>query len=131
MSASTQSDQDLSRREEMSVSSAAMSAAPWGAATVTGGGEGARLQARCPGEGIGTAEPADGREDGSGGGGAKTDAGGGSWILEGGRVRVCRVSARRPDQAVPGGCSGTRGGPGRGSAGRAGRAAARAAGCRR
>jgi hypothetical protein len=34
---STQSDQDLSRREEMSVSSAAMSAAPWGAATVTGG----------------------------------------------------------------------------------------------
>ena len=37
MSASTQSDQDLSRREEMSVSSAAMSAAPWGAATVTGG----------------------------------------------------------------------------------------------
>src|SRR6478736_579696 len=37
MSASTQSDQDLSRREEMTVSSAAMSAAPWGAATVTGG----------------------------------------------------------------------------------------------
>src|SRR5215467_8671167 len=37
MSASTQSDQDLSRREEMSVSTAAMSAAPWGAATVTGG----------------------------------------------------------------------------------------------
>src|SRR6266516_6568016 len=37
MSASTQTDQDLSRREEMSVSSAAMSAAPWGAATVTGG----------------------------------------------------------------------------------------------
>jgi hypothetical protein len=37
MSASTQSDQDLSRREEMSVSSAAMSAAPWGAATVAGG----------------------------------------------------------------------------------------------
>ena len=37
MSTSTQSDQDLSRREEMSVSSAAMSAAPWGAATVTGG----------------------------------------------------------------------------------------------
>jgi hypothetical protein len=34
---STQSDQDLSRREEMTVSSAAMSAAPWGAATVTGG----------------------------------------------------------------------------------------------
>jgi hypothetical protein len=30
-------DQDLSRREEMSVSSAAMSSAPWGAATVTGG----------------------------------------------------------------------------------------------
>ena len=37
MSASTQTDQDLSRREEMSVSSAAMSAAPWSAATVTGG----------------------------------------------------------------------------------------------
>jgi hypothetical protein len=37
MSTSTQGDQDLSRREEMSVSSAAMSAAPWGAATVTGG----------------------------------------------------------------------------------------------
>src|SRR2546421_12959304 len=37
MSASPQSDQDLSRREEMTVSSAAMSAAPWGAATVTGG----------------------------------------------------------------------------------------------
>src|ERR1044071_2021580 len=34
---STQSEQDLSRREEMTVSSAAMSAAPWGAATVTGG----------------------------------------------------------------------------------------------
>src|ERR1700749_4108524 len=38
MSASTQTDHDLSRREEMSVSSAAMSAAPWGAAAVTGGG---------------------------------------------------------------------------------------------
>jgi hypothetical protein len=37
MSAPTQSDQDLSRREEMSVSGAAMSAAPWGAAVVTGG----------------------------------------------------------------------------------------------
>ncbi len=37
MSASTQSDQDLSRREEVTVSSAAMSAAPWGAAAVTGG----------------------------------------------------------------------------------------------
>src|SRR6516165_8839411 len=37
MSASTGSDRDLSRREEMSVSSAAMSAAPWGAAAVTGG----------------------------------------------------------------------------------------------
>jgi hypothetical protein len=35
MSAST--EQDLSRREEMTVSSAAMSAAPWGAAAVTGG----------------------------------------------------------------------------------------------
>src|ERR1700753_1437421 len=32
-----QTDQDLSRREEMTVSSAAMSAAPWGTATVTGG----------------------------------------------------------------------------------------------
>jgi hypothetical protein len=37
MSAPTQSDQDLSRREEMTVSGAAISAAPWGAATVTGG----------------------------------------------------------------------------------------------
>ncbi len=37
MSTSIQSDQDLSRREEMTVSSAAMSAAPWGAAVVTGG----------------------------------------------------------------------------------------------
>ena len=37
MSASTQTDQDLSRREEMTVSGAAMSAAPWGAAVVTGG----------------------------------------------------------------------------------------------
>lgn len=37
MSTSTQGDQDLSRREEMTVSSAAMSSAPWGAATVAGG----------------------------------------------------------------------------------------------
>jgi hypothetical protein len=37
MSAPTRTDQDLSRREEMSVSSAALSAAPWGAAAVTGG----------------------------------------------------------------------------------------------
>jgi hypothetical protein len=37
MSASTQTDQDLSRREEISVSGAAMSAAPWGTAVVTGG----------------------------------------------------------------------------------------------
>jgi len=37
MSTPTQSDQDLSRREEMSVSGAAMSAAPWGSAAVTGG----------------------------------------------------------------------------------------------
>jgi hypothetical protein len=37
MSAPTHSDQDLSRREEMSVSSAAMSGAPWGAAVATGG----------------------------------------------------------------------------------------------
>ena len=37
MSAPTHSDQDLSRREELSVSGAAMSGAPWGAATVTGG----------------------------------------------------------------------------------------------
>src|SRR5689334_24964294 len=34
---STQTEQDLSRREEMTVPSAAMSSAPWGAATVTGG----------------------------------------------------------------------------------------------
>lgn len=37
MSTSTQGDQDLSRREEMTVSSAAMSSAPWGAATMAGG----------------------------------------------------------------------------------------------
>ena len=37
MSAPTHSEQDLSRREEMSISGAAMSAAPWGAAAVTGG----------------------------------------------------------------------------------------------
>jgi hypothetical protein len=36
MSASTRTEQDLSRREEMNVSSAAMSAAPWGAAAATG-----------------------------------------------------------------------------------------------
>lgn len=34
---SAPSDQDLSRREEMSISSAAMSGAPWGGAAVTGG----------------------------------------------------------------------------------------------
>jgi hypothetical protein len=34
---SAPSDQDLSRREQMSVSSAAMSEAPWSAAAVTGG----------------------------------------------------------------------------------------------
>ena len=37
MSAPTHNDQDLSRREELSVSGAAMSGAPWGAAVVTGG----------------------------------------------------------------------------------------------
>jgi len=37
MSAPTHSEQDLSRREEMTISSAAMSGAPWGAAVVTGG----------------------------------------------------------------------------------------------
>jgi hypothetical protein len=37
MSAPTQSENGLSRREEMSVSGAAMSGAPWGAAVVTGG----------------------------------------------------------------------------------------------
>ena len=37
MSAPTHNDQDLSRREEMSISGAAMSGAPWGAAVVTGG----------------------------------------------------------------------------------------------
>jgi hypothetical protein len=36
MSAPTRNEQDLSRREEMSVSSAAMSGAPWGAAAATG-----------------------------------------------------------------------------------------------
>ncbi len=34
---STHTEQDLSRREEMTVSGAAMSGAPWGAAAVTGG----------------------------------------------------------------------------------------------
>lgn len=37
MSAPTHSEQDLSRREEMSISGAAMSGAPWGAAVTTGG----------------------------------------------------------------------------------------------
>jgi hypothetical protein len=37
MSAPTHNEQDLSRREEMSISGAAMSGAPWGAAVVTGG----------------------------------------------------------------------------------------------
>src|ERR1700729_362285 len=37
MSAPTHSEQDLSRREELSVSGAVMSGAPWGAAVVTGG----------------------------------------------------------------------------------------------
>jgi hypothetical protein len=37
MSTPTQSDQDLSRREEMTISGAAMSSAPWGAAAATGG----------------------------------------------------------------------------------------------
>jgi hypothetical protein len=37
VSAPTDSEQDLSRREEMTVSGAAMSRAPWGAAVVTGG----------------------------------------------------------------------------------------------
>jgi hypothetical protein len=37
MSAPTHNEQDLSRREEMSISSAAMSGAPWGTAAVTGG----------------------------------------------------------------------------------------------
>jgi hypothetical protein len=37
MSAPSHSDQDLSRREEMTVSGAVMSGAPWGAATVTAG----------------------------------------------------------------------------------------------
>jgi hypothetical protein len=37
MSAPTHSDQDLSRREELSISGAAMSGAPWGAAVATGG----------------------------------------------------------------------------------------------
>jgi hypothetical protein len=37
MSTPTQTDQDLSRREEITVSGAAMSGAPWAAATITGG----------------------------------------------------------------------------------------------
>jgi hypothetical protein len=37
MSAPTQHEQDVSRREEMQISGAAMSGAPWGAAVVTGG----------------------------------------------------------------------------------------------
>jgi hypothetical protein len=37
MSTPTQTDQDLSRREEITVSGAAMSGAPWAAATMTGG----------------------------------------------------------------------------------------------
>ena len=37
MSAPTHNQQDLSRREELSISGAAMSSAPWGAAVATGG----------------------------------------------------------------------------------------------
>jgi len=37
MSAPTHNEQELSRREEMTISGAAMSGAPWGAAAVTGG----------------------------------------------------------------------------------------------
>jgi hypothetical protein len=37
MSAPTDSEQGISRREEMSISGAAMSGAPWGAAAATGG----------------------------------------------------------------------------------------------
>ena len=37
MSAPTHGEQDLSRREELSISGAAMSGAPWGAAVATGG----------------------------------------------------------------------------------------------
>src|SRR5579859_3425130 len=37
MSAPTQNDHDLSKREEMSISGAALSGAPWGAAVLTGG----------------------------------------------------------------------------------------------
>jgi hypothetical protein len=37
MSAPTHNEQDLSRREEMSISGAAMSGAPWAAAAITGG----------------------------------------------------------------------------------------------
>jgi hypothetical protein len=37
MSAPTHNDQDLSTREEMSISGAAMAGAPWGAAVLTGG----------------------------------------------------------------------------------------------
>lgn len=37
MSAPTQNDQDLSKREEMSISGAALSGAPWKTAVVTGG----------------------------------------------------------------------------------------------
>jgi hypothetical protein len=37
MSTPTRNDQDLSRREEMTVSGAVMSGAPWGTAVVTGG----------------------------------------------------------------------------------------------
>ncbi len=37
MSAPTHNEQDLTRREELSVSGAVMSGAPWGAAVVTGG----------------------------------------------------------------------------------------------
>ena len=54
MSTSTQTDQDLSRREEMTVSSAAMSAAPWGAATVAGGVVAAATWA-CTSSGAGSA----------------------------------------------------------------------------
>ncbi len=81
----TQSDRDLSRREEMSVSGAAMSAAPWAAATVTGGVVAAGdLALHLIGHGLGL-----GALSGSAGYG-------GGGVLRGGRSRCPLASPADP-----------------------------------
>src|ERR1700689_346391 len=87
MSTPTQSDQDLSRREEMTVAGTAMSGAPWAAATVTGGGvAGGDLGLHLIGAGLCLA------------------AGGGSFSLGGGGFFVVAAAGAlwraRPSRAI-------------------------------